>query len=207
MERRANQRARRSEHPPICLSPHPWELHRIQPHSCLNPIAAQRAIMNFAPYQDESPEVERALSPPPLADPSHNRSNSKSPAQNHHNQAHQPAPPPYQQAAASTGGYGYQQQDQSPASWTAGFGNTTDPERQQHHYQGYGGRADLDAFETSLPLRVDYEAMLAYLLLPPAGGVILLLLEHKSDYVRYDEKHLCLFFYRRERAQAWRRHG
>lgn len=27
--------------------------------------------------------------------------------------------------------------------------------------------------------------MLAYILLPPAGGVILLLLEHKSDYVRF----------------------
>ena len=27
--------------------------------------------------------------------------------------------------------------------------------------------------------------MLAYLLLPPAGGVALLLLEHKSDYVRF----------------------
>ena len=27
--------------------------------------------------------------------------------------------------------------------------------------------------------------MLAYLLLPPAGGVLLLLLEHRSDYVRF----------------------
>jgi hypothetical protein len=41
-----------------------------------------------------------------------------------------------------------------------------------------------DAFQTSLPLRLDYEAMLAYLLLPPAGPVLLLLIEHKSDYVR-----------------------
>lgn len=43
---------------------------------------------------------------------------------------------------------------------------------------------DVNFFETSLPLRLDYEAMLAYLLLPPAGGVLLLVLEHKSDYVR-----------------------
>lgn len=34
-------------------------------------------------------------------------------------------------------------------------------------------------------MRLDHEAMLAYLLLPPAGGVLLLLLEHKSDYVRF----------------------
>ena len=34
-------------------------------------------------------------------------------------------------------------------------------------------------------MRMDYEAMLAYLMLPPAGGVFLLLVEHKSDYVRF----------------------
>jgi uncharacterized membrane protein len=34
-------------------------------------------------------------------------------------------------------------------------------------------------------MRLDYEAMLAYLLLPPAGGVLLLIFEHKSDYVRF----------------------
>ena len=43
----------------------------------------------------------------------------------------------------------------------------------------------LEAFETSLPIRVDREAMLAYILLPPAGGVFLLIFEHKSDYVRF----------------------
>jgi hypothetical protein len=48
-----------------------------------------------------------------------------------------------------------------------------------------GGHVSLGAFETSLPIRMDIEAMLAYLLLPPAGGVLLLLMEHKSDYVRY----------------------
>lgn len=42
----------------------------------------------------------------------------------------------------------------------------------------------MNLFETSLPMRMDYEAMLAYLLLPPAGAVLLLLTEHKSDYVR-----------------------
>ena len=43
----------------------------------------------------------------------------------------------------------------------------------------------MGVFETSLPIRMEFEAMLAYLLLPPAGGVFLLLVEHKSDYVRY----------------------
>ncbi|KAG0155108.1 hypothetical protein PDIDSM_681 [Penicillium digitatum] len=36
-----------------------------------------------------------------------------------------------------------------------------------------------------VPIRMDIEAALAYLLLPPAGGVFLLLAEHKSDYVRF----------------------
>lgn len=44
---------------------------------------------------------------------------------------------------------------------------------------------NLEAFQSSLPMRLDHEAMLAYLLLPPAGGVLLLILEHKSDYVRF----------------------
>ncbi|KAJ5485881.1 hypothetical protein N7530_000181 [Penicillium desertorum] len=48
-----------------------------------------------------------------------------------------------------------------------------------------GGHVSLGAFETSLPIRMDIEAALAYLLLPPAGGVFLLLAEHKSDYVRF----------------------
>jgi hypothetical protein len=48
-----------------------------------------------------------------------------------------------------------------------------------------GGREDVDLFETGLGIRMDWEACLAYLVLPPAGGVLLLVLEHKSDYVRY----------------------
>ncbi|KAJ5239778.1 Tic20-like protein [Penicillium chermesinum] len=48
-----------------------------------------------------------------------------------------------------------------------------------------GGHVSLGAFETSLPIRMDVEAALAYLLLPPAGGLFLLLTEHRSDYVRF----------------------
>ena len=35
---------------------------------------------------------------------------------------------------------------------------------------------------------------MAYVLLPPAGGVLLLLLEHKSDYVRYHAWQSALVF-------------
>ena len=47
----------------------------------------------------------------------------------------------------------------------------------------YTGNGNIFETSTGLPLRV--EACLAYLLLPPVGGVALLLLEHKSDYVRF----------------------
>ena len=110
-------------------------------------------IMNFAPYQDESPEIERALSPPTVD----GRVRS----------------PGLRSPRAST-------DLPSPSHFVGGgHGNT-----------GYGrdlegGHVSLGAFETSLPIRMDVEAALAYLLLPPAGGLILLLAEHKSDYVRY----------------------
>ena len=41
---------------------------------------------------------------------------------------------------------------------------------------------------------LDYESMLAYLLLPPAGAVLLLILEHKSDYVRFHAWQSALLF-------------
>lgn len=57
-----------------------------------------------------------------------------------------------------------------------------------------GAREALNDFETSLPLRLDYEACLAYLLLPPLGGVLLLILEWKSDYVRFHAWQSSLLF-------------
>lgn len=40
-------------------------------------------------------------------------------------------------------------------------------------------------FDTTLGLRLDYEACLAYLLSPPLGAILLLIVERKSDYVRF----------------------
>ncbi|RPA83691.1 hypothetical protein BJ508DRAFT_374940 [Ascobolus immersus RN42] len=58
--------------------------------------------------------------------------------------------------------------------------------------RGTGGL--VNEFETSLPVRLDFEAMAAYLLLPPIGGVILLILEHKSDYIRFHAWQSSLLF-------------
>lgn len=107
--------------------------------------------MNFAPYQDESPELERALSPP--VEGRVRSPNFRSPRAS----ADLPSPSHF-----VGGGHG-----------NTSFGRDVE-----------GGHVSLGAFETSLPIRMDVEAALAYLLLPPAGGVFLLLTEHKSDYVR-----------------------
>lgn len=136
--------------------------------------------MNFAPYQSSPPESTRAFSPPlrsPTASPNPNSTR----------------PGPQQQ----------QQQQRALSSiddpWAAARGNAL-PSPSAFAERGYD---DLEAgaqttssslgsrgadgyyvFETSLGIRMDIEAALAYLLVPPVGGVALLLFEHKSDYVR-----------------------
>ncbi|KAI4120996.1 MAG: hypothetical protein LQ338_006628, partial [Usnochroma carphineum] len=125
----------------------------------------QPSTMDFAPYQDTAPENTRALSPPPR------RSTSRSP--------NPKSPPPGRgttEPFLSSTLPAPSHFSDDPRRDGGGFGGNPDLE---------GGRMDVNLFETSLPLRLDYEAMLAYLLLPPAGGVLLLVIEHKSDYVRY----------------------
>ncbi|KAH2548694.1 hypothetical protein KXW12_004715 [Aspergillus fumigatus] len=129
---------------------------------------AMADIMNFAPYQDESPEVERALSPP-LGD----ANRFKSPILG----SPRGSPPiPSAQSGSLPSPTHFAGANRIHGGGQANQGYGRDVE---------GGRWNLGAFETSLPIRMDVEAMLAYLLLPPAGGVFLLLLEHKSDYVRF----------------------
>ena len=121
--------------------------------------------MDFAPYQDTIPESTRALSPPPNRALSPAR-NARSPLPN------RPNTDPF--AASSL---------PAPSHFTDGPRGNSEFGGERGNLED--GRLDVNLFETSLPLRLDYEAMLAYLLLPPAGGVFLLLVEHKSDYVRY----------------------
>ena len=118
--------------------------------------------LNFAPYQSASPETNRALSPPPPD----NRSTSPAGRRSFSPPSGVRSPPLQPPISSAWSGAGYRDIES-------------------------GGREGLNEFETSLPLRLDYEACLAYLLLPPAGGVLLLVLEHKSDYVRLVSHALC----------------
>ena len=123
--------------------------------------------MDFAPYQDQSPETNRALSPPPEG----RRSFSpgvRSPPLASPTTAPKPSANPWAPIEDSS---------------ARAFGNDGSGGHGSADLES--GRGRLNEFETSLPIRLDYEACLAYLLLPPAGGVLLLVIEHKSDYVRW----------------------
>lgn len=134
--------------------------------------------MDFAPYQDTAPESTREISPPPPR---------RSPIAN-------PRPPPGSRPLPSSKDSAF-----TPAPSLPPPSHFTDDET-PHVAAGFeagdveSGRLHVNLFETSLPMRLDYEAVVAYLLLPPAGGVLLLLMEHKSDYVRFHAWQSSLLF-------------
>ncbi|OMP84455.1 hypothetical protein BK809_0000238 [Diplodia seriata] len=161
--------------------------------------------MNFAPYQDASPENTRALSPP-IRSPTHSPRPSLSttpsttrPIHHHHQRGLSAAlgtSPGYQNGSS----YFPPQRGGSAdleSAWggASGYGNNSGwgPAGAGAGSVG-GGREDLDLFETRLGIRMDWEACLAYLLLPPAGGVLLLVVEHRSDYVRFHAWQSALLF-------------
>ncbi|GAW20076.1 hypothetical protein ANO14919_095700 [Xylariales sp. No.14919] len=132
--------------------------------------------MDFAPYQSSPPENNRPFSPPVAEGSASPRASldqrrSFSPSQRNF-AAH--SPPPLQHP-------------QPQRSWRAGYaaeegfggGNTGGG-------IGLGGNGEfVSEFDTSLGIRLDYEAVLAYIGIPPLGAIILLILERKSDYVRF----------------------
>jgi len=143
--------------------------------------------MDFAPYQSSPPE--NARSPPldgstsPRASQDHRRPFSPSQGGQKAN-----SPPPLQHPQPQrqwSGGIpspSYYQNAVSPQPPRGGFRAGGDG------YFGLGGgerEGVVSEFDTSLGLRLDYEACLAYLALPPLGAIVLLILERNSDYVRY----------------------
>lgn len=139
----------------------------------------------FAPYQADPPESARS---PDIASPrtSVDRAATRpwSPATYAKRSSSQASPPPLQHPQPQRNwkpNTGYMQPS-SPAvrpslegAGGAGGGGS-----------GYFGqeREGLNEFDTSLGVRLDYEACAAYLALPPLGAIVLLILERKSDYVR-----------------------
>ncbi|TDZ39217.1 UPF0132 membrane protein [Colletotrichum spinosum] len=123
--------------------------------------------MDFAPYQSSPPERERALSPP-LASP-----RASADVRRPFSPYNQPSPPPLQHPQPQRGW-----QPNIPGSF---------PTADAH-------REGVSEFDTSLGIRLDYEAALAYLALPPLGPVLLLIGERNSDYVRFHAWQSALLF-------------
>lgn len=134
---------------------------------------------NFAPYQDVAPDVERSLSPPAAKSPSprpqpHSNIGTRALAS-----PTSPSVPSYQNNSDYfNSGNGW------PSAQTDGD-NENDGAPNSRGGNFWSSRSGIDLYETSLGLRLDWEACLAYLALPPAGPVVLLIFEHRSDYVRY----------------------
>jgi uncharacterized membrane protein len=132
---------------------------------------------NFAPYQD-IPETTRVMSPPPqgMASPRASLDRTRTIV----------SPPTRTYEQHDYFGADADSPDVERVAWSAPQATSTT----------FGGRSreDVDMFTTSLGWRLDYEAMLAYLMLPPAGGVFLLVMEHQSDYVRFHAWQSSLLF-------------
>ncbi|KAF3012748.1 hypothetical protein G7054_g3232 [Neopestalotiopsis clavispora] len=132
--------------------------------------------MDFAPYQSSPPEHSRPFSPAQSPSPRISLDRQRS--------GYIASPPPLQHpqpqrqwTSTLPGGY-------APVGGSSGVG------------AGYGNEAGygVDAFDTSLGVRLDYEAAASYLALPPLGAIVMLILERKSDYVRFHAWQSSLLF-------------
>jgi uncharacterized membrane protein len=150
----------------------------------------QPPAMNFAPYQSSPPESTRALSPPLRSPTTSPKPQQAKPQQNLSAATSPSNEDPWAVARAQRLPSPSQYADEEDDIGTGGY---SDLERGDPHQNDYlDNRGDVytytgnsSLFETSLGISIQLEACLAYLVLPPAGGVVLLLFEHKSDYVRF----------------------
>ena len=132
--------------------------------------------MDFAPYQSSPPETTRIASPDYHAASPRASTDARRPF----SPANARSPPPLQHPQPQRGWNGFDGQD---SSWGAG------PSVGMAASAPGGGMpgaypAEVSEFDTSLGIRLDYEACMAYLVCPPLGAIVLLIMERNSDYVR-----------------------
>ncbi|KAI1819899.1 hypothetical protein F4861DRAFT_99010 [Xylaria intraflava] len=140
--------------------------------------------MDFAPYQSSPPENNRPFSPPfaeTNASPRASLDNARGFSPSQRNFAAY-SPPPLQHPQPQRSWHARYASEEGFGGGNAGVGASG----------GGGGGIGLGGnggfvseFDTSLGIRLDYEAVLAYCGFPPLGAIILLILERKSDYVRF----------------------
>lgn len=151
--------------------------------------------MNFAPYQSSPPESTRALSPPP------ERSRRASP----HKSSNAPNSTPSFGASIidklrGRSHNGYQSLDPETSHSNDNDIYNNDPLDEYNdsssRLRGTANRNERHTaiYQSSIGLRIEHEAVLAYILLPPAGPLALLIFEQKSDYVRFHAWQSALLF-------------
>ncbi|KAG6013818.1 hypothetical protein E4U54_006282 [Claviceps lovelessii] len=138
--------------------------------------------MDFAPYQSSPPEHSRVSSP---------IFSTSSPRQSFDAATRRPFSPPSARSPPTF------QPPQPQRLWTDSeepAGGWPTSSRGARIVASNYAVAEISEFDTSLGLRLDYEACFAYLALPPLGSVILLILERNSDYVRFHAWQSALLF-------------
>ncbi|KAL6907267.1 hypothetical protein GGI43DRAFT_257351 [Trichoderma evansii] len=155
--------------------------------------------MDFAPYQSSPPEHTRSpmSSPRASADisrrpfsPSAIASVARSPPPLQHPQPQRAWSGDLDGAASRHGALG--NNGGGGGLWGFGSGNSSTNNTPLAMPGAFP--AEISEFDTSLGIRLDYEASLAYLAIPPIGAVILLILERNSDYVRFHAWQSALLF-------------
>lgn len=157
--------------------------------------------MDFAPYQSSPPEHGRIASPDYVASPraSHDARRPFSPARNsgqYQNPSAARSPPPLQHPQPQRGWAGFDgQADHGGYQQGGGFGGGAGAGTGAGSGSlGAYPAVEVGEFDTSLGLRLDYEACLAYVGLPPLGAIFLLIRERNSDYVRFHAWQSALLF-------------
>ncbi|CAN8101762.1 unnamed protein product [Discula destructiva] len=150
----------------------------------------------FAPYQADPPETTRS---PDSASPRTSLDRRPwSPATYAKRSSQAASPPPLQhpQPQRNWQPSGYMVPPPPPPQYQSSPPGRPSLADGRTGSSGYFGqeREGLNEFDTSLGLRLDYEACAAYLAIPPVGAIVLLILERKSDYVRFHAWQSALLF-------------
>ena len=143
--------------------------------------------MDFAPYQSSPPEHGRAFSPPQdTTSPRTSFDIRNNPFAQQPGRVSHASPPPLQHPQPQRAWSGDGIRSPPDVSYQQGGGGGGFGVGVSDYFSGLGTRDGMvNEFDTTLGIRLDYEACLAYLALPPIGAILLLMLEHNSDYVRY----------------------
>lgn len=142
-------------------------------------LGRKTAVMDFAPYQSSPPEHSRVASPDYVASPRHSTDHGRRPFSPVGIDARSPPPLQHPQPQRTWSGF----DDGQTNVWTGGGGS--DVHGHSAPTPGTYPATEISEFDTSLGLRLDYEAALAYLAFQPLGAIVLLIFERNSDYVRY----------------------